>query len=342
MKKIMLAVFLLLTWNSDLHAQAPYYQGKTITIVVGTVAGDLYDLYARAIAQFMGKHIPGNPNIIVQNMPGAGHMIAANYLYSVAKPDGLTLGAISPSLYFEQLVGRAEVKFDWAKFTWVGNATKSPQVLYMRTDSPYKTIDDVRNAKEPPKCGTTGTSNMGYFVPKLLEETIGAKFNVVAGYRGGSEVDLGVERGEIQCRSLSSEAFFSREPFHTWRKNNFARVLVQGGNKRDERLADVPTLYEVMDKYKTPESGRRLATALLASGDFHRPYLGPPNIGPENVRILREAFVKTLKDPALLAEAKNRKLDIDSSSGEEVEALTKEVMSQPPEVIERLKKLMGK
>ena len=342
MKKIMLAVFLLLTWNSNLHAQAPYYQGKTITIVVGTVAGDLYDLYARALAQFMGKHIPGNPNIIVQNMPGAGHMIAANYLYSVAKPDGLTLGAISPSLYFEQLVGRAEVKFDWAQFTWMGNATKSPQVLYMRTDSPYKTIDDVRNAKEPPKCGTTGTSNMGYFVPKLLEETIGAKFNVVAGYRGGSEVDLGVERGEIQCRSLSSEAFFSREPFHTWRKNNFARVLVQGGSKRDERLADVPTLYEVMDKYKTPESGRRLATALLASGDFHRPYLGPPNIRPEQVKILREAFVKTLKDPALLAEAKNRKLDIDPSSGEEVEALAKEVMSQPPEVVERLKKLMGK
>jgi tripartite-type tricarboxylate transporter receptor subunit TctC len=340
--KIILAVIFFMIESSALYAQAPYYQGKTITIVVGTVAGDLYDLYARALAQFMGKHMPGNPNIIVQNMPGAGHMIAANYLYSVAKPDGLTLGAISPSLYFEQLVGRAEVKFDWAKFTWVGNATKSPQVLYMRTDSPYKSIDDVRNAKDPPKCGTTGTSNMGYFVPKLLEETIGAKFNVVAGYRGGSEVDLGVERGEIQCRSLSSEAFFSREPFHTWRKNNFARVLVQGGSKRDERLADVPTLYEVMDKYKTPESGRRLATALLASGDFHRPYLGPPNIRPEHVKILREAFVKTLKDPALLAEAKNRKLDINPSSGEEVEGLTREVMSQPPEVIERLKKLMGK
>jgi tripartite-type tricarboxylate transporter receptor subunit TctC len=340
--KIILAVIFFMIESSALYAQAPYYQGKTITIVVGTVAGDLYDLYARALAQFMGKHIPGNPNIIVQNMPGAGHMIAANYLYSVAKPDGLTLGAISPSLYFEQLVGRAEVKFDWAKFTWVGNATKSPQVLYMRTDSPYKSIDDVRNAKDPPKCGTTGTSNMGYFVPKLLEETIGAKFNVVAGYRGGSEVDLGVERGEIQCRSLSSEAFFSREPFHSWRKNNFARVLVQGGSKRDERLADVPTLYEVMDKYKTPESGRRLATALLASGDFHRPYLGPPNIRPEHVKILREAFVKTLKDPALLAEAKNRKLDINPSSGEEVEGLTREVMSQPPEVIERLRKVMGK
>jgi tripartite-type tricarboxylate transporter receptor subunit TctC len=303
MGKIILATFFLLTWNPTLHAQAPYYQGKTVTIVVGTVAGDLYDLYARAIAQFMGQYIAGNPNIIVQNMPGAGHMIAANYVYNVAKPDGLTLAAINAGLYFEQLIGRAEVKFDWTKYTWIGNATKSPQVLYMRADSPYKTIEDVRSAKEPPKCGTTGTSNMGYFVPKLLEETVGARFNVISGYQGGNEIDLAVERGEIQCRSLSSEAYFSREPFHTWRKNNFARVLVQGGKKRDERLPDVPTIYELMDKYKAPESGRRLATALLASGDFHRPYLAPPNLRPEHVKVLREAFSKTVKDPAFLAEA---------------------------------------
>jgi hypothetical protein len=285
MRKLTLVIFLLLVSVPPLQAQTSYYQGKTMTIVVGTVAGDLYDLYARAIALYMGKYIPGNPNIIVQNMPGAGHMIAANYIYNVAKPDGLTIA---------------------------------------------------------PKCGTTGMSNMGYFVPKLLEETVGAKFNVVSGYQGGNEIDLAVERGEIQCRSLSSEAFFSREPFHTWRKNNFARVLVQGGRKRDERLRDVPTLYELMDKYQAPESGRRLATALLASGDFHRPYLGPPNMRPEQVKTLREAFSKTVKDPAFLAETKNKKLDIDPTSGEEVEALTKEVMSQPPEVIERLKKLMGK
>ena len=198
------------------------------------------------------------------------------------------------------------------------------------------------SAKEPPKCGTTGMSNMGYFVPKLLEETVGAKFNVVSGYQGGNEIDLAVERGEIQCRSLSSEAYFSREPFHTWRKNNFARVLVQGGKKRDEKVPDAPTIHELLDKYKAPESGRRLATALLASGDFHRPYLGPPNMRPEHVKVLREAFTKTVKDPAFLTETKNKKLDIDPSTGEEVEALTKEVMSQPPEVIERLKKLMGK
>jgi tripartite-type tricarboxylate transporter receptor subunit TctC len=323
------------------QAQPPYHQGKTVTIVVGTIAGDLYDLYARAIALVMGKHVPGSPNIIVQNMPGAGQMIAANYIYNVAKPDGLTIAAINAGLYFEQLIGRPEVKFDWTKYTWIGNAIKSPQVLYMRADTPYKTIEDVRSAKEPPKCGTTGMSNMGYFVPKLLEETIAAKFNVVSGYQGGNEIDLAVERGEIQCRSLSSEAYFSREPFQTWRKNNFARILVQGGKKRDERVPDAPTIHELLSKYKAPESGQRLATALLASGDFHRPYLGPPSMRPEHVKVLREAFTKTVKDPAFLAEAKNKKLDIDPSSGEEVEALAKEVMSQPPEVIERLKKLMG-
>ena len=340
---IVAAVFLFGTGNSTAsHAQTPYYQGKTITLIVGTVAGDLYDLYARAFAQHMPKNIPGNPNMIVQNMPGAGHMIAANYLYSVAKPDGLTIGATLPTLYFEQWIGRAEVKFDFSKFNWVGNATKSPQVLYMRTDAPYRSIEDIRNAKEPPKCGTTGTSNMGYFVPRLLEETVGAKFNVIAGYPGGSEVDLAVEKGEVQCRSLSSEAFFSREPFFTWRKNNFVRVLMHGAKSSDERLPGVPSIYDLMDKYKTAESGRRLATALMAAGEFHRPYLAPPNLRPEHVAILREAFMKTAKDPAFLEETKKKNLDLEPSSGEAVEALVKEVMSQPADVIGRLKKLIGR
>ena len=324
------------------RAQAPYFQGKTVTIIVGTGAGDLYDLYARGIALFMGKHLPGNPNIIVQNMPGAGHMIAANYVYNVAKPDGLTLGAINAGLYFEQLIGRAEVKFDWTKYNWIGNATKSPQVLYMRADAPFKSIEDVRTAKEPPKCGTTGMSNMGYFVPKLLEETVSAKFNVISGYQGGNEIDLGVERGEIQCRSLSTEAYFSREPFLTWRKNGFTRELAQGGRVRIEKLTSVPTIYELMDKYKTPESGRRLATALLASGEFHRPYMAPPKMRPEVVKMLRDAFNKTMKDPDFIAEAKKKRLDLDPTTGEEVQTLASEVTSQPKDVIERLNKLMGK
>ena len=324
------------------HGQTPNFQGKTMTIVVGTVAGDLYDLYARAIALFMGKYLPGNPNIIVQNMPGAGHMIAANYVYNVAKPDGLTLGAINAGLYFEQLIGRGEVKFDWTKFNWIGNATKSPQVLYMRADAPFKSIEDVRNAKEAPKCGTTGMSNMGYFVPKLLEETVGAKFNVIAGYQGGNEIDLGVERGEIVCRSLSTEAYFSREPFLTWRKNGFSRELTQGGKVRLEKLANVPTVYELMEKYKTPDTGRRLASALLASGEFHRPYMAPPKMRAEIVKSLRDAFTRTMKDPDFLAETKRKRLDLDPTTGEEVQALAVDVMTQPKDVVDKLKIMMGR
>jgi len=322
--------------------QTPYYQGKTITIITGSLAGELFDLYARTVGQFMVKHIPGNPNIIVQNMPGAGHIIAANYVYNIAKPDGLTLAGTLSTLYIDQLVGQPEVKYDWAKFSWIGNAGKSPQMMYMRADTLYKTIEDVRNAKEPPKCGSTGISNSAYVVPKLLEETVGAKFNVVLGYQGGSAIDLAVERGEVVCRAFSTEAYFSREPFHTWRKKGFARVLVQGGKNRDERLPDVPTINEVMDKYNAPESGRRLVTVMLAAGEFFRPHYGPPGIPPERVKILREAYMKTMKDPEFLAEAKKRKLEIAPTSGEEMDALIKEVMSQPPETIERMKKLLQK
>ncbi|MGH7798006.1 MAG: Bug family tripartite tricarboxylate transporter substrate binding protein [Candidatus Binatia bacterium] len=342
MKRMILVIFLLLIWSRAVLAQAPYYQGKTITFVTGSQPGELFDLYVRTIAQFMVKHIPGDPSFIVQNMPGAGHMIAANYVYTIAKPDGLTLAGTLATLYMDQLVGRPEVKYDWAKFSWIGNAGKSPMLLYMRTDSPYKTIDDVRNAKEPPKCGSTGIANPGYVVPKLLEESTGAKFNVVLGYKGGSSIDLAVERGEVVCRAFSIEAYFSREPFHTWRKKGFVRILVQGGKTRDEKLPDVPTLYEVMDAYKTPESGRRLVTAMLASSEFFRPHYGPPGMRPEHVRILREAYAKTMKDPAFLTEAKHRKLEINPTSGDALEALVKDVMSQPPAVIERMKQMLGK
>src|SRR5574341_332673 len=142
-------------------AQEPFYKGKTMTMIVGTKAGDVYDLYARAIAQFLPKYIPGSPNIIAQNITGAGSLIAANHIYNLGKPDGLTIGAIFPALYFDQLSGRKEVKFDWTKFNWLGSPVVSNHFMYMRSDTPYKTIDDVRNAKEPPKCGSTGTASTG-------------------------------------------------------------------------------------------------------------------------------------------------------------------------------------
>jgi tripartite-type tricarboxylate transporter receptor subunit TctC len=340
-KYFFLLVFLFGSITSA-WAQTPYYQGKTITIITGSQTGDLYDIYARMIATHMGKHIPGNPGILVQNMTGAGHIVAANFVYAVAKPDGLTLLAPNPNLYIDQLNGRPEIKFDRAKYAWLGKASRTTDLLYMRNDAPIYTIEDVRSAKEPPKCGATGTGTTGYLVPRLLEETIGAKFNIVTGYKGGNEVDLAVERGEIQCRAFSLTAFFGREPFHTWRKNNFVRAIIQLGEKRDSRLADVPTLNELMDKHKTPDVGRRLARIVTASEIFQRPYMGPPGMRPELVKVIREAFEKTLKDNAFLEEVKSKKLDAEYTSGEEMETLAKEMMSQRPEIIERLRKVLGK
>ena len=317
-----------LLFSPALHAQTPFYQGKSITFIIGNQAGGLYDLWARHIANHIGKQIPGNPNVIVQNMPAAGSLVAANFLYNVAKPDGLTIGAVIPGIYTDQLIGRKEVQFDWARFNWIGTPEQTEWVFITRADSPYKSIEDIRSATEPPKCGSTGTGSFLYQVPKLLEETLGIKLNLVTGYTGGPDVDLAIERGEVRCRSISVTAFFGREPYIAWGKKGFVRPLAQTGKKRDPSLGDVPTIYELMDQYKT---------VMLASNIFGRPWLTPPGVPAERVKILREAWNRTVKDEEFLAEAKKRRWPVAPVAGEELDSLAKEVITQPPEVVQRLK-----
>ena len=342
MKHALLVILCSFLWTHSANAQAPFYQGKTIRVIVGTPPGNLYDFWARLIVEHLGKHIPGNPNFVVQNMPGAGHVVAVNYLYSQAKPDGLTLiGSVIPSLYLNQLIGRPEIQFDWSKFEWIGSPVRGNSQMYMRSDTPYKTIDDVRTAKEPPKCGATGVTGPDSYFPKLLNETVGAKFNIVTGYPGGTDIDLGVERGEIHCRAFTIEAFFGREPYHTWRKNNFVHHLFQSGSKRDARLPQTPTIFEIMDQYKTAESGRRLATVLLGADDMGRPMFAPPGMPADRLKTLREAFAKTMQDEQFRAEVKKRNYEFDPVGGEELEKLAKDVIAQPPDIIDRLKKVLG-
>jgi len=340
---ISLLLFFLanLIFSFTLDAQSPFYQGKSIRLIAGTQAGSLADLWPRLIADHMGKHIAGNPSIVVQNMPGAGGVIAANYVYNVAKPDGLTLGTASPSIYMDQIVGRKEIQFDWARFNWIGSPEQYDYVFIMRGDSPYKSIDDIRRATEPPKCGAPGTGSHFYQIPKLMEETLGTKFTIVSGYQGPTDVDLAIERGEMHCRTVTVTAYFGREPFLTWGKNKFVRPLVHTGRKQSPLLPEVPTIYELMDRYKTPEVGRRLATLILAPGEFGRPIVAPPGVSAERVKILREALNKTLRDPELLSEAKKREWPVAPMAGEELESLAKEVIAQPPEVVQRLKKILG-
>jgi len=342
MNRFLLVLALVLVSSFETLAQAPFYQEKTIRIVAGYGAGSVDDAWTRLIARYLIKYIPGNPNIIVQNMPGAGAMIAANYVYKVAKPDGLTLGGIRAGLYFDQLVKRQQVQFDWTKFTWLGSPTQVEQIIYIRADSPYKSMDDVRKAAVAPKCGATGTSSTGYYLGNLLEETLGAKFNTLTGYKDGPEVELAVERGEVLCRGISLETLYGREPLLSWSKNGYVRVLMQTGKKRDARLPDVPTIWELMNEHKTPDSGKRLATIILAVGAFGRPYVSSPGLPADRAKILQGAFKKTLNDPDFQANAKDRRLDVLPVHGEELEGLAREVMAQPADVVERMKRLLEK
>ncbi|MGZ8425305.1 MAG: Bug family tripartite tricarboxylate transporter substrate binding protein [Candidatus Binatia bacterium] len=342
MKKTIVWLLSILLWAVEAAAQTPYFQGKTIRIVVGYPTASAHDQWARLIAPQLTKHIPGNPATIVQNMPGAGSLTATNYVYSVAKPDGLTLGVNNAALYFEQLLKKKEVQFDWAKFTWVGSTTPTSPLLYMWANTPYKTIHDVRTASVAPKCGATGTGNTGYYLPKLLEETIGAKFQIVLGYEGGASIELAVERGEVQCRAFTIQVFFGREPFHTWRSKNLVRVLVQGGKKRDPRLPETPLISELMDQYKVSEANRRLVTVMMGSGEFGAaPMFAPPGTSLELTKILRAGYAKALTSPELIADAKKQGLEPELIPAEEIEALAKEVLTQPADVIASMKKVMG-
>lgn len=317
-----------------------FYKDKTVRVIVGFTPGGFYDRWARLLSRYMPKYIPGNPNFVVQNMPGASSVIAANYVYNLSKSDGLTLLVPINSWYLDQLVGRKEVKFDVRKFEFIGTQEKAPTMLYFRADSPIKSLTDIIQAKEPPKCGSTGTASTGYLIAKLLDEAFKAKLNTVTGYQGGSEIDVAVERGEIVCRGMDIPPHFGREPFESWHKKGFDRHILQGGPKRDPRLADTPTLFELMDQYKSPDIMRRVTRSILASGDFGRPMVIGPNTPADRVKILRESYAQAMRDPGLIDEAKKGQMDMEYTSGEELQNLMKEIMNQSPDVIDRVKKVL--
>jgi tripartite-type tricarboxylate transporter receptor subunit TctC len=321
------------------YGQGLFYQGKTIRIIVGFTPGGVYDQYARIFARFMPKHIPGTPEIIVQNMPGAGSLVASNYIYGLAKPDGLTLGMVSSGVYLDQIVGKQEVSYDVRKFVWIGSVDKRDLLLFVRADSPWKSVEDLLNATEPPKCGASGTADNTTIVGTVLEEAFGVKLKIVRGYPGASEIDLAIGKGELNCRGTGLTTHFSREPNLTWHKEGFDRHIIQTGVKRDPRLPDTPTLYEHMDKKKTPEISRSVARAMLLAGTLGRPLLATPGIPADRVRILREAYLKALKEPEVIAEAKQRRLDLEMLSGDELESAMREVINQPRDVVERVKRL---
>jgi tripartite-type tricarboxylate transporter receptor subunit TctC len=342
MKRLVLAVLVCVLWNSQLHAQTPYYQGKTITIRVGFTAGGAFDVWGRLIAHHMGKYIPGNPTFVVQNMTGGGSIIAANYIYNVAKPDGLTLGIVSPGIYIQQISGHKEAQFEWFKYSWIGSPEKTDRIFYIRADTPYKTLEDLRNASEPVKCGATGIGTAAYYFPRLLQDAFGLKLAMVPGYQGAADANLAIEKGEVQCWCGSVQAYFGSEPGRTWAKTGFVRVLTQGGQKRHPNLTDVPTVWELMDKHKVADIYRRIAKIFVLPDEMGRPFFAPPGVPADRLKILRDGFVKMMADPDVVAEAKKKGLEPSTMTGEDVEALGREVGTPSPELLQRMKPLLEK
>jgi tripartite-type tricarboxylate transporter receptor subunit TctC len=319
----------------------PYYQGKTIRIIVGTTSGSLYDQWAQVLARSMPKYISGQPNIIVQNMPGIVGIVAANYGYTVPAPDGKTVILIQRHVYLEQLTERQEAKFDLRRFHWIGSPDKSVPLLFIRADSPYKTVDDILKSANPPKCGASSRSDLTYSMSKVMEIALGGTVNLVVGYSDGSRVNAGIESGEVVCRLTSLDVHLAREPFQTWDKKGFDRHLLLFGPKRDPRIPDVGTIYELMEQKRTSELNRGVAEAILAGNQLGRPIVAPPGTPPEAVKILRTAYMNVFSDPDFLAQAKKLKIATDPSSGEDLQNLVRQIMDQPSDVIARLKILMA-
>jgi tripartite-type tricarboxylate transporter receptor subunit TctC len=312
---------------------ADFYRGKQISLIIGTSAGNDYDFRGRLIARHMGRHIPGEPTIVVRNMPGAGGVNAANWLATIAPRDGTTLHMIMTNMMAAQALGTHGVQFDTRKFRWVGNTTSSPNVTNSWYTSGITNIEQTKT-KELVLGAPAGTAGVTYAT--VMNALAGTKLKIVTGYPGGNEANLAMERGEIEGRGSNSWASWkSTKP--EWIAQKKINILVQVGLKRAPDLPDVPLLLELVSK----DLDRQVMTFLSAETAISRALITTADVPPERVEALRRAFDATMKDPQFLAEAEKAKMDISPMTGEESQTIADSIVNTPPEVIARAKEILG-
>jgi tripartite-type tricarboxylate transporter receptor subunit TctC len=309
---------------SHAHAQDPasFYKGKTLDLYVGYSAGGGYDVYARALARHMGHFIPGNPTIVPKNMPGAGSLVLANWLYNVASKDGSAFGMIGRGTAFDPLLGSTKAQFDAVKFNWIGSMNDEVSVCVAWYTSGIAKLEDVTQ-KELTVGGTGPAADTDQF-PKVLNATIHTKFKIIPGYPGGNDIDLAMERGEVMGRcgwSWSSVVATHK----SWVDEKKINILVQLSLTKHPDLPDVPL---VMDFAKTDEE-RGIFKLVFARQPMGRPFLAPPGVPADRTATLRKAFMDTMKDPGFLAEAEKMRLEINPVSGDAVQAIVQEVYQTP-------------
>ena len=309
------------------QAAIAQYEGKTVTIVVGFKTGGGYDRTARILARHLPKYLPGKPNVIVQNMPGANSIIAANHVYSVAKPDGLTIGTFNRNLVLGQLTGVPGIKFDMTKFAWIGSAASESTVLAIRSDLPYKTFAELRKAGKTVVVGATGPGANTYDFPLLLKELLGADLKIVSGYSSSSDIMLALERKEVDARAGSYSSLQTFVERGVVRPLVRARAIEPGIEKLpvDESLAPNPRARAIMALRSAPEV-------------VGRPFVMTPGTPEPLLKIMREAFAKAIKDPELIEESKKARMDLEFMPGDEALKIIREVLSQPKDVVDEFAK----
>lgn len=322
---------------------ADYYAGKTLTIIVGYPPAGGYASYATIIARHLGQHIPGNPSVIIKHMPGAASIVAANHLFNVAKPDGLTIGSVNMgNLYSTALARGDNVQYDLAKLDYIGNARSGNSVLLGRSDS-YPTLDSIRATKKPVVLGISQRGDGHHLFGVNMQEGLGVPFSFIAGYGGGGEIDLALERKEIDVRVANLNSYLISRA--DWIKSGFVRPLVQSGTpdstgkiQRDPRIKDVPTVLELFPGNQRIQQIEDFGSV----GDLlGLVYVATPGTPKDLLKILQDGFMATLSDPAFVAEAKGFSLEITPMSAQEVEAVVKRALQVSPETLALIKSFKG-
>jgi tripartite-type tricarboxylate transporter receptor subunit TctC len=329
---ILAPIALLLATAAPTHAQddvAAFYQGKTVRLIVGIGVGSGYDVNARALARHLGKHIPGNPNIIVQNQPGAGSLTMTNQMYAAGPFDGTVIGASFNGLPTAPLLQPNGVRFESAKINWVGSTNRETQTMYVWHTVPIKTLDDLKTQEMLVGAQAPGSTQYDY--PMLGKALFEQKYKVVTGYKSTSDINLAMERGEVHgtLANWSTVKTLNLKQY----EDKLIRILVVWGAREHPELKGIPLIASLA---KTPEHKQALQLA-LARLEFGRPFFMPPNVPQARVNAIRRAFDATMKDPEFLAEADKLKLEIDPMSGEDIAKMLDEISRTPADVVARVR-----
>jgi len=331
---LVLALFCL-TWLAPASGQSNFYEGKSIRFIVGFSAGGGYDLYTRTIARHLGKHVPGNPGVIVENMTGAGSMISANYIFRSAKPDGLTVGHFIGGLFLQQVLGKPGLQFDAAKFEFIGAPAQDEFIIGVAKSTGITDVNKWLASKHIVKFGGSASGSGTDDIPNILKAMIGLPLQLVAGYKGTADIRLAFNSGEIAGVSNSWQSTKS-----TWSKELDSGELIpvmQATLRPYPELANLPI---ALDFAKTDEAKKLIQTVIRVHGPSVRPYVLPPKTPKDRVQILRKAFMDTMKDPEFLAEGKKANLDINPEDGATLESNVKEILKLEPTLIAKLKEIL--